>query len=71
MSESLADDARDRLYVRCAEAISAAGVEREPLFLSRLALLLFEAVGDEAACARAIEAALDELPLPSLSAREG
>ena len=68
MSGPLPGDARDRLYVRCAEAVSAAGLARESLFLSRLVLLLFEAVGDEAACARAIDDALDALPYPSLSA---
>ena len=68
MSASLSGDARDRLYQRCAEAISVAGVARESLFLSRLALLLFEAVGDEDACNRALDDALDALPLPSLSA---
>ena len=61
-------DARDRLYARCAEAITAAGPSRESLFLSRLALLLFEELGNEAACVRAIDAALDHLPQPSLSA---
>ncbi len=64
----LPPDARDRLYARCAEAITEAGLSREPLFLSRLALLLFEEVGDEARCLRAITAALDRLPEPSLSA---
>lgn len=68
MSGSLAGDARDRLYARCAEAVGAAGGARESLFLSRLVLLLFEAVGDEVSCARAIDDALDELPYPSLSA---
>lgn len=65
---TLADDARDRLYTRCAEAITAAGRERESLFLARLALLLFEACGDEAKCMRALGDALAELPTPSLSA---
>lgn len=67
---ALPDDARDRLYTRCAEAITAAGRERESLFLARLALLLFEACGDEARCLAALEAALAELPKPSLSAGE-
>jgi hypothetical protein len=66
----LPDEARDRLYTRCAEAITAAGRERESLFLARLALLLFEACGDESKCRRAIEEALAELPQPSLSADE-
>ena len=61
--------ARDRLYAALAEAISEAGEEREPLFFARLSLLLFEAVGDEACCRRALADALHELPSPSLSAR--
>ncbi len=65
---ALPDDARDRLYTRCAEAITAAGRERESLFLARLALLLFEACGDEERCRRAIDEALENLPRPSLSA---
>jgi hypothetical protein len=56
-------DGRDRLYAECARAISEAGAERESLFLARLALLLFEQVGDEARCRAA-------LPVPSLSAFE-
>lgn len=67
---TLPDEARDRLYTLCAEAITTAGREREALFLARLALLLFEACGDEARCRRAIEDALAELPTPSLSAEE-
>jgi len=64
----LAPDARDRVYAACANAISAAGAEREALFLARLALLLFEQVGDEARCHAALADALDALPIPSLSA---
>jgi hypothetical protein len=60
--------ARDRVYASVARATSEAGRSREALFLARLALLLFEQVGDEAACERAIAAALDSLPEPSLSA---
>jgi hypothetical protein len=65
---TLSNDARDRLYARCAEATSAAGRVREPLFLARLALLLFEQVGDEVRCTSAIDQALRDLPEPSLSA---
>jgi hypothetical protein len=65
---ALTPDARDRLYAECARAISEAGAERESLFLARLALLLFEQIGDEARCRAALAHALDELPLPSLSA---
>ncbi|MDW5444189.1 hypothetical protein [Polaromonas sp. SM01] len=59
---------QDRIYARCSNAIADAGREREALFLARLALLLFEQVGDEQRCLDAIDAALDELPIPSLSA---
>jgi hypothetical protein len=62
------DDARDRVYAECARAISAAGAERESLLLARLALLLFEQLGDEARCRAALAQALDDLPVPSLSA---
>lgn len=65
---SLLPEQRDALYTRCAEAVSAAGREREALFLARLALLLFEAVDDEVRCRQAIADALQDLPLPSLSA---
>jgi hypothetical protein len=64
----LANDARDRVYAECARAITQAGAERESLFLARLTLLLFEAVGDEARCRAALSDALAELPVPSLSA---
>ena len=70
MTTSLHPDARDRLYAECARAISEAGTERESLFLARLALLLFEQVGDEARCRRALADALHALPVPSLSAAE-
>lgn len=61
-------EARDRIYAECARAISEAGAAREALFLARLALLLFEEVGDEVRCRRALAAALEDLPTPSLSA---
>ncbi len=64
---SLESSAQDRVYQRCAHAITDAGRERESLFLARLALLLFQEVGDEARCLRALEQALAELPTPSLS----
>ena len=65
---AMTHDARDRVYAECARAISEAGAERESLFLARLALLLFEQVGDEARCRTALAQALDGLPTPSLSA---
>ncbi|KQP49954.1 hypothetical protein [Pseudorhodoferax sp. Leaf274] len=61
-------DARDRLYAACADAITKAGAAREALFLARLALLLMEQVGNEARCRAALDEALHQLPLPSLSA---
>lgn len=68
MSTALHPEARDRLYAACARAITEAGPERESLFLARLALLLFEQVGDEARCSDALAHALRDLPVPSLSA---
>jgi hypothetical protein len=68
MTAALSPEARDRLYAECARTISEAGTERESLFLARLALLLFEQVGDEARCRAALAQALDQLPMPSLSA---
>lgn len=70
MTTSLHPDARDRIYAECARAITEAGAERESLFLARLALLLFEQIGDEARCRSALADALHALPLPSLSAAE-
>ena len=60
--------ARDRLYTQLAQGVSAAGASRETLFLARLALLLCERLADEAAAGAAIDAALKDLPEPSLSA---
>jgi len=60
--------ARDRVYTHCAHAITEAGPEREALFLARLVLLLCEQLADEAGCHRAIDAALRDLPTPSLCA---
>ena len=65
---NLPADSRDRLYAALAESISEAGEARESLFLARLALLLFESVGDETRCRQAVADALHELPMPSLSA---
>ncbi len=67
MTRTLQPAARDRLYADCARAISEAGEVRESLFLARLALLLFEQVGDEVRCRQAMLDALHQLPVPSLS----
>ncbi|HMO47355.1 MAG TPA: FAD-dependent monooxygenase [Rubrivivax sp.] len=60
--------ARDRIYTRLAQGVSTAGSSRETLFLARLALLLCERLDDEAVAGAAIDAALQDLPEPSLSA---
>jgi 3-(3-hydroxy-phenyl)propionate hydroxylase len=62
--------ARDRLYTRLAQGVSEAGTSRETLFLARLALLLCERLAQEAAASAAIDAALKNLPEPSLSAAQ-
>lgn len=59
---------QDRLFARVSNAIAEVGREREALFLGRLALLLFEQLKDEAKCTTAIEAAKQDVPIPSLSA---
>lgn len=48
-------------YETLATAIDSAGLEREALFLTRLALLLGHELGDIAAFRSAIQAALDGL----------
>lgn len=65
---SIEAEVLDRVYTRCSNAIGEAGRERESLFLCRLVLLLLEQLGDEAASMAAIDAALHDLPIPSLSA---
>lgn len=47
MSKQLTAEALERVYDQLAEAIDAAGTEKESLFLSRLCLLLARQVGDE------------------------
>ena len=64
---TLAPAERDALYRDCCVAITDAGRERESLLLARLALLLFEEVGDAARCRAAIAEAARELPTPSLA----
>jgi hypothetical protein len=53
----------ERIYALLAESIDAVGAEHETLFLSKLALILAQEVGDYDKVAAAIEAArldLDE-----------
>lgn len=64
---TLAPAERDALYRECCVAVTEAGRERESLFLARLALLLFEEVGDAARCRAAIAQAARDLPVPSLA----
>lgn len=63
---TLSDSDRDHIYRATCLAISAAGVDRERLYLARLVLLLMDELGDAERCLRAIEAAAD-LPLPRMS----
>ena len=65
---SLDDLQRDEVYRACCLAITAAGQERESLYLARLALLLMEEVGDVSRCLAAIEAAGRDLPQPQVPA---
>lgn len=66
--DGLDSGARDRLYSQCCQAISVAGPKAESLLLARLVLLLIEQVNDEARCTQAIEQALRDLPVPTMSA---
>ena len=61
MGASLAVEDLEAVWERLAEAIDRAGPEREALFLSKLAVLLADAVGDRARVERLIEAALEDL----------
>lgn len=63
----LTQEQRDTFYTHCAHAISQAGRSRESLFLARLALLLAESLGDVDAAMAAVDAALKDLPEPSLA----
>ena len=61
MGASLAVEDLEEVWERLAEAIDRAGPEREALFLSKLAVLLADALGDRARVERLIEAALEDL----------
>jgi hypothetical protein len=64
----LTEPQRDEFYTHCAHAINTAGRERESLLLARLALLLADALGDIERAKAAVDAALKDLPQPTLSA---
>jgi hypothetical protein len=61
MGASLAVEDLESIWERLAEAIDQAGPEREALFLSKLAVLLADALGDRARAERLIETALEDL----------
>ena len=61
MDASLAVEDLEAVWERLAEAVDRAGPEREALFLSKLAVLLADAIGDRARVERLIEAALEDL----------
>ena len=51
----------EALWARLAEEIAAAGPERAPLFLAKLALLMGNAIGDAETVRRLIDAAREDL----------
>lgn len=55
------EEALERLWERLAEAIAAAGPEREALFLAKLALLLGRELGDADRAEALIATALRDL----------
>ena len=61
MGASLVVEDLEEVWERLAEAIDRAGPEREALFLSKLAVLLADALGDRARVERLIQAALEDL----------
>lgn len=63
----LTESQRDDFYTHCAHAINAAGRSRESLLLARLALLLADELGDIDRVKAAVDAALKDLPEPSLA----
>jgi hypothetical protein len=63
----LTEAQRDEFYTACAHAINTAGRPREGLLLARLALLLADELGDIDRAKAAIQAALHDLPEPTLS----
>jgi hypothetical protein len=63
----LTEAQRDDFYTHCAQAINTAGRSRESLLLARLALLLADELGDIQRAKAAVDAALKNLPEPSLA----
>ena len=61
MSQIPSDDL-EAAYEALAVAIDTAGEQREALFLTRLALLLADELGDITAFKHAVQTALEELP---------
>ena len=61
MSQMPFDDL-EAAYEALAVGIGSAGEQREALFLTRLALLLANELGDIGRFKRAVQTALDELP---------
>ena len=61
MGSSLAVEDLEAVWERLAEAVDRAGPEREALFLSKLAVLLADTLGDQARVERLIETALEDL----------
>lgn len=59
---SLSVEANERLYDTLAAAIDRAGPAQESLYLTKLALLLANQLGDEAEINLSITAAFDQLP---------
>ncbi len=59
----LSVEANERLYDALAEAIDAIGPEKDALFLTKLALLLANQIGEEAAVNQAIQKARDHIAL--------
>jgi hypothetical protein len=61
MSAGLSTEALERLWLALSAAITAAGPEREAVFLAKLVLLLGQELGDEARIAALIETAQKDL----------
>jgi hypothetical protein len=62
VSGGLPIDDLETLWERLADAIDAAGPEKSPLLLAKLALLMGNEIGDPATVNRLIEAAQRDMP---------